>query len=484
MDSTTTLNTVNTVNSLNTNHEQVSPTKRHKHDGVDVLHKHIYGDILTRMIAFLDCSHVNLLGQLNRTWKKCIFSDKKRVPWITKDVSLFIEHYTRQVLFDANNQPALIKEKKFLLLLKVERSVEEVQIFPSFYIHRFTEQRLLPHHILSMPNLQKLKLKGDVDFTDFIRIKHSSFTGLKSLKFKYCSQITEEDLSHLNHLAFLETLKLHHCSRITHVDLTKFTRLQTFYLDDAPNMAHVNLEACTELGHLTITGCPQITDSSFDLSRLSQLKTLNLGSTSISNATLFTLKNCTKLHTLNLSNCAHITDIGLSYLKECTALCALFLSGSPLTNQALSHVSHLSALTTLDLSKWAITDEGLLPLQSLTDLVLLDLSNCPITDIGLSYLTFFPALRHLYLRKCSQITNEGFIYFKALTTLRSLHLTGCPKVDDAVVPHLKLCTPLKSLFIGKHSHMTSDGLSALQEQLPELTIYPPPQTTSTPVQNT
>ena len=85
---------------------------------------------------------------------------------------------------------------------------------------------------------------------------------------------------------------------------------------------------------------------------------------------------------------APIGDSGLrnlrEQLKDLTELETLDLSSTPVSDVGLEHLKDLSRLETLDLSDTKVTDVGLDHLRGLTKLRLLDLSGTSVTDAAIA----------------------------------------------------------------------------------------------------
>jgi internalin A len=79
------------------------------------------------------------------------------------------------------------------------------------------------------------------------------------------------------------------------------------------------------------------------------------------------LKSLTDLTTLNLT-ITHITDAGLEELRELKKLTDLDLFGTSITNAGLKEVGQLKTLVTLDIGGSQITDVGLMELRELKKL--------------------------------------------------------------------------------------------------------------------
>ena len=88
-----------------------------------------------------------------------------------------------------------------------------------------------------------------------------------------------------------------------------------------------------------------------------------------------------------------ITDDSLVYLRKMTQISSLSLSQTGVTDVGLLHIKELSGLTRLNLDGTNVTDDSLVCLQGLTQLQELNLRYTGITDAGLMYLQELPSLR-------------------------------------------------------------------------------------------
>jgi hypothetical protein len=90
----------------------------------------------------------------------------------------------------------------------------------------------------------------------------------------------------------------------------------------------------------------------------------------------------TELKSLNLSD-TRITDSGLEKLRGLKTLRLLALSGTQVTNNGLDHIMGLTRLETLSLHDTEISDAGLEHLKGLTELEYLYLHNTHVTEEGI-----------------------------------------------------------------------------------------------------
>jgi hypothetical protein len=162
-------------------------------------------------------------------------------------------------------------------------------------------------------------------------------------------------------------------------------------------------------------------------------------------------------------------DAGVAHLKGMRNLSELGLIGTQVTDAGLVHLKDLKRLAMLQLSGVQITDGGLEHLKGLTNLSYLTLGATNVTDAGLENLNGLTNLAVLDLSDTGQITDAGLVHLKRLTNLSELNLSGT-RVSDAGLARLKGLTNLHSLGASR-SLATDEGLKALQQSLPNLTIF-------------
>ncbi len=109
---------------------------------------------------------------------------------------------------------------------------------------------------------------------------------------------------------------------------------------------------------------PQLTDDAIDhLKDLPELKSLELGSTGITDAGLAKLAGVSKMQTLGVGN-TQITDAGLAHLRGFEDLRMLTLAGTNVTDEGLQHLRGLKHLWSLSLNGTSVTKAGVEELQA------------------------------------------------------------------------------------------------------------------------
>lgn len=218
-----------------------------------------------------------------------------------------------------------------------------------------------------------------------------------------------------------------------------------------------------------------------DLARLkgrSDVQSLSLGSTDVTDAGLVNLRDLTSLWKLTLTN-TRISDQGLSHLRGLSQLRYLVLDQTQITDKGLAHLSELRQLRTLSLARTRISDVGLAHLSKATRLKTLYLSGTQVKGKGLATLTgleelygagsrqidlqHFAGLAELRVAslKGAQITGSGLAALARLKNLRTLNLQTA-RLDDAAVQNLKKLVWVERLALD-HTNITDDALQQLAE---------------------
>jgi hypothetical protein len=174
------------------------------------------------------------------------------------------------------------------------------------------------------------------------------------------------------------------------------------------------------------------------------------------------IKELTQLQTLDLSQ-STVTDAGLVLLDRFPRLERLCLglgtAKIDVTDAGLKHIKRLTQLRELYLDKTKVTDAGLVNIRELTELQLLYLGDTKITDLGLANLKGLSRLQELLLSE--NVTDEGLVNLTSLTQLRKLWIDGTI-ISDAGLTHLKGLTQLQILGLAR-TKVTDAGLVNLKE---------------------
>uniref|UniRef100_A0A6V7QRP7 F-box/LRR-repeat protein 15-like leucin rich repeat domain-containing protein n=1 Tax=Ananas comosus var. bracteatus TaxID=296719 RepID=A0A6V7QRP7_ANACO len=224
------------------------------------------------------------------------------------------------------------------------------------------------------------------------------------------------------------------------------------------------------------------------------------GCLGINDQALLSLKQgCMSLGVLDVSNCQHVTHLGLSsILSRAPGLCQLNLvyfcpftqslasslqklsklqsirlDGCPVTSAGLKAIANsCTSLKELSLSKCSgVTDEGLSSVVvKHKTLMKLDITCCRnITDVSVANITSScSALTSLRMESCGLVSNEAFrLIGQHCQLLEELDLTD-NDVDDEGLKAISRCCKLSSLKIGICLNISDEGLVHVGKSCPEL----------------
>lgn len=189
------------------------------------------------------------------------------------------------------------------------------------------------------------------------------------------------------------------------------------------------------------------------LSRVSDLRALDLAYTKTTDAGVEKIADLNELRVLNLSY-TKVTDEGLKHLSGMTKLHTLDLENTLVTDEGVKELANLDNLTTLNLFRTPaaegetltlrgvplkITDEGLKSLAGMGKLTELNLHGAAISDEGIKHLANLGQLARLDLR-ATEITDESLVHLSKLKNLRILNIKGT-KISAVGVAQLRKALP-------------------------------------------
>jgi len=287
--------------------------------------------------------------------------------------------------------------------------------------------------------------------------------------------------------------------------LSILPRFEEFRVDNGSPVSAAllrGLEGMKGLRRLTIANNFGFGDAeAAGLEKLTQLESLDLRVTSISDLGLAHLKALTSLRYLNLSG-TRIKGPGLQFIQGLTDMRFLVLSrgdvgpnfyyrayhcaqyfrgmselrrlnlhGSYVEDSDLQYLQNLTRLENLDVGciygeDGGITDDGLAFIAGLTRLKKLNLDGSAVTGPGLTRLASPSQLRELSL-KCTNVTDAGLDSLQGLPAVESLDLNHCRGVGDDVVERLAKLPRLKKLGLCA-TQVGDSGVERLSKSLPHL----------------
>jgi hypothetical protein len=246
----------------------------------------------------------------------------------------------------------------------------------------------------------------------------------------------DDALAVLRRMATVRSLALGTSNGVTNAGLEALahsSNLESLYL---PNtlVTDAGLKHLTGLRHLqslNLTGNPQLTDPALEhVGQLSRLYDLNLAGTSVAGPGLEHLSGLTNLQTLTLQN-TPVTGPGLGALRELPDLKRLDLQNTLVDDDGLAHLKLFQSVSDLDLSGTKVTGSGLQHLQSLPKLARLNLQRTLVDDDGLAHLKHLRSVFELDLSN-TRISGPGLAHLAQLTKLLQINLQNCPIADDGL----------------------------------------------------
>ncbi|XP_051267049.1 uncharacterized protein si:ch73-173p19.1 [Dicentrarchus labrax] len=363
-------------------------------------------------------------------------------------------------------------------------------------LNHMSRERLLRPRTLELffgCPLQKFVLNCYPYSTNELLRQLRAFTALKHLSLVNSPLITDSGLSIFSSLAKLQYLNLASCSKLTDSCLQHITGLKSLcflsldqtkvtdagmvlYLQSAPSclsQLSLNQTAVTEASLVVLPTCvPQLRLLSIKqtkvkdvsaLARLSNLQTLNLDVTGVTESSLEHLSSHPTLSSLSLAGIPVADGNQALQIISGLRLTQLTLPGRhTVTDSGLSFLSRLSLLLELDLTDYTqVTDQGVSQLSTMTRLKKLSLSNTQVTDAGLPSLRGLQELQELCLDRTA-VTSRGVA--DLITCLPHLQVLGLAstQVGDTVVRRGVIrCNQLVKLNLSR-TRITDHGLKCLK----------------------
>ena len=258
----------------------------------------------------------------------------------------------------------------------------------------------------------------------------------------------------------------------------------------APTATNGELRDVANLSQLeTLTlADTQITDEGLALLKpCLGLRQLQLNGTQISDAGLIHLAGLKKLEELNVSF-TRITAAGLDHLRALTRLRQLTFNGTPITlpevgrlfvhqqrrpltdallAMGLAATDDHSNVVTVNVAGTSFGDEQFKQLDSERSLKELHLAATQVTDAGMKEVTRFSSLERLYLAKCD-IGDRAMQHVSHLRQLESLNIYGT-NITSAALEHLAKLKNLRVLYI-TDIKLEVAAVDRLQRAIPHLTL--------------
>jgi hypothetical protein len=140
----------------------------------------------------------------------------------------------------------------------------------------------------------------------------------------------------------------------------------------------------------------------------------------------------------------------LASIGDGSALRALQLPKTELTDHGLKEIRRFASLEVLNLSRTRISDDGLVHLAGLAKLSHLSLCGMPITAIGLEYLRALPMLKSLDI-KWTHVDDAAFLTLAQMPELRHVDMRGT-----------RVTFPAVKAFSGRRADVALDWVPTLK----------------------
>jgi hypothetical protein len=242
-----------------------------------------------------------------------------------------------------------------------------------------------------------------------------------------------------------------------------------------------------------------------DLLQYKKLTRLNLSHTRIADSDLLYLRPAAQIEDLNLAYSEHITDIGMSAIKDWKGLRRLDVSGTQAADATMTLLSRMNALESLDVASSEVTDDGIQELLPLTNLKHLGLGRSQLAEAACEVLSVLDNLQSLDLSGPRERRNrrgnsgermarpviDAVGKLQELRVLRVGHsgadaaalqgwaasvkklerlgLESCARIDDAAVAEIEAWRSLKQVDL-QGTRVTTARIDQLRRNRPELKV--------------
>lgn len=252
-------------------------------------------------------------------------------------------------------------------------------------------------------------------------------------------------------------------------NLAKLTQLETLGLS-ATRVTDAGLSVTNELPQLkslNLTGCTVTLAMMTTISKLEKLEVLSLESAKITDLELPPLENLAELKDLNLNYCV-ITDNGFKVLGKLKKLEVLKVAYTNINGSGMQYMKRKrdeGGLRVLDAKKTRFGEQGLQFLKGVETLEELDVGQAEVTDRTLfQHLKGVTHLKKLNL-SFNNLSDNGTSSLGAIKSLEELYLRNCQGVGDKTLGVLKASKELKILDVNGCNGVTDKGTQLLKKFL-------------------
>lgn len=293
----------------------------------------------------------------------------------------------------------------------------------------------LPSLLQQFQQLRRVDLAGSTLEADSLQALSDGLPHLCTLCLIDCQGISDDGILDLSKTCTtLTSLTLRGC--------VEFTYVGCLHLDGLTGLTSLDLFGTLSTPHgWWLQPAPRFLS-------IQALTHLDLTQTPVPEETLRGLIVLTKLTSLELVDCPHVTDATMAVLGRLPMLAKLSLAFTRVTEEGLRELEGHGTLTELDLSD---TDT--------------------ITSAGVQALKRVPALSTLRLKGYSNVGNLELEWMAMLPALTELDLTNNHDLSDDALASLARMSRLRELHLLGFSHVSMQRKRELERNLPHLAIH-------------
>ena len=292
-----------------------------------------------------------------------------------------------------------------------------------------------------------------------LRLICRSCTELCHLSLTDCPSITDICMKAVGGLKHLRVLNLADCLLVSDLGIKYLTdgactaRLRELNLTNCMRISDSSMNnitrRCKRIAYLKLCYLDEVSETGLEfLGQLDNLTSIDLTGTQTSDVSLKTLGHSGQLHSVTLSSCRLITDLGLTkFATSCT------------------HLEHLNLSFCTQLTDNAIRSMAF----CCKYLTTLNVCSCPLlTDMSLQYLS--GVCKYLYeidISYCPLITDKGTKYLRRnCQYLKRVILIECPNISRAAIDKLQLSVPhVQFQFLEQTANWYERLLSLLHQSI-------------------
>jgi hypothetical protein len=299
---------------------------------------------------------------------------------------------------------------------------------------------------------------------------------LSSLAFESCQASGTPSLKWITTVSGLKTLSLFHCRWLSDeqvAQLSDASELRTLLLGSTlvTDKAMSSVAAASTIEALDISGCYNVT--SVGVRELTSLHLVELDISYHRRLGEYALATLVHLQTLSCVD-VELDVNALKAISQLPRLRSLSLAGSKLADRSWVEpiVGLADSLDTLDLARCSWVDDIVLGWVSQLHLVsLLNLwGNAAVTDVGVKKLAMVESLVALELSGCQLVTDASAEVFVQMKRLEDLRLSGCSLLTDETLKVLARSQTLRILSVIKCPLISRNAVEDYCETRPGVTV--------------